>query len=127
VDDGLPNAAAFPIAECLECEPRFTLPNSDDAPAFSPDGRSLVFSRNSGSGISEIYFLALATDLAPKGQPKQLTFKQSPSKTRIGIGRAVATYSAEGYRCMNVGCEIRVNGRVARFLWVPEDFVSPPG
>ena len=48
----------------------------DDAPAVSPDGRSLVFSRNLTGGISEIFWQALSRNLTPNGGPKQLTFKR---------------------------------------------------
>jgi len=48
--------------------------SSDDSPAFSPDGQRLAFSRNVAL-TSEIYLLVLSGDLAPKGEPKQLTSK----------------------------------------------------
>jgi eukaryotic-like serine/threonine-protein kinase len=53
---------------------------SDETPAFSPDGRRLAFSRNFTQGVSEMYLLALSQNLAPKGEPKQLTFRHQSSR-----------------------------------------------
>ncbi len=55
----------------------------DDTPAFSPDGRSLAFSRHSTLSAAEIYLLALSSDLAPKGEPKQVTLKRQVSKSPV--------------------------------------------
>ena len=55
----------------------------DDTPAFSPDGRSLAFSRHSTLSAAEIYLLALSSDVAPKGEPKQITFKRQVSKSPV--------------------------------------------
>ncbi len=46
---------------------------SDFAPSFSPDGRSLAFVRSLGLGISDIYTLSLSAQLTAQGQPKRLT------------------------------------------------------
>ena len=54
----------------LTSPPKGTM--GDSNPAFSPDGRSLVFVR--GGGASEIYLLALSAGLLPEGEAKQLTF-----------------------------------------------------
>ena len=48
--------------------------DSDFNPAFSPDGKSLAFSRVLAPYVSEIYLLALSDDRTPKAEPKQLTF-----------------------------------------------------
>jgi Tol biopolymer transport system component len=56
---------------------------SDDTPAFSPDGHGLVFSRNVAPYVSEIYLLGLSHELAPKEEPKQVTFKRQFSKGPI--------------------------------------------
>jgi len=56
---------------------KLTLPPAgsiDNAPAISPDGEHLAFSRNFGVSLSEIYLLELSHDLTPKAEPKQLTF-----------------------------------------------------
>jgi eukaryotic-like serine/threonine-protein kinase len=63
-------------------ERKLTFPpavSSDDTPAFSPDGQRLAFSRNVAL-TSEIYLLDLSRDLAPKGEPKQLTSKRHTGK-----------------------------------------------
>jgi Tol biopolymer transport system component/DNA-binding winged helix-turn-helix (wHTH) protein len=60
----------------------------DATPSFSPDGRYLAFSRSVSYGHSEIYLLALSDNLAPKGEPKQITFQHqlsdSPAWTANG-------------------------------------------
>ena len=56
---------------------RLTLPVSDvwadGQPAFSPDGRTLVFRRVVGPWTSDLYLLRLAPDGSPAGEPKRLT------------------------------------------------------
>ena len=48
----------------------------DIMPAFSPDGRTLVFSRY-GSGLrSDLYLLDLDEDLNPRGEPRRRTFME---------------------------------------------------
>ncbi len=44
-------------------------------PAFSPDGRNLVFRRQTNWGHAELYLMALRPDLNPAGEPKQITFQ----------------------------------------------------
>ena len=55
----------------------------DDTPAFSPDGRSLAFSRHSTLSAAEVFLVALSDDLAPTGEPKQLTSKRQVSKSPV--------------------------------------------
>ena len=45
----------------------------DGTPAFSPDGKSLAFSRTSTIGVSEVYVLNLTADFSANGEPKQIT------------------------------------------------------
>ena len=47
----------------------------DIEPGISPDGRTLAFIRQPGPGLSDIYLVSLDPHLAPKGQPKRLTFE----------------------------------------------------
>jgi Tol biopolymer transport system component len=42
-------------------------------PAFSPDGRKIVFSQSSLDTLSDIYLLDLTSDYKPSGPPKRLT------------------------------------------------------
>ena len=47
----------------------------DSQPAFSPDGRTLAFIRESSApGVLDMYLLSLSENLQPIGEPKQLTF-----------------------------------------------------
>jgi Tol biopolymer transport system component/tRNA A-37 threonylcarbamoyl transferase component Bud32 len=46
---------------------------ADRSPAFSPDGRLLLFSRAITIQSSDLYVLALTSDLRPNGEPKPLT------------------------------------------------------
>ena len=61
---------------------KLTRPPEDSAtlgdvyPAFSPDGRTLAFSRY-GSGVrSDLYLLDLDEDLNPQGEPRRRTFME---------------------------------------------------
>ena len=45
----------------------------DGAPAVSPDGRSLIFSRAEGLTVSDFYRLPLTADLRAAGEPQRLT------------------------------------------------------
>jgi Tol biopolymer transport system component len=49
----------------------------DTDPSFSPDGRSVVFSRGIDvhmSGLSDLYLLTLSDGLKPAGEPRRITF-----------------------------------------------------
>ena len=58
-------------------ERRLTSPDppaqGDVHPAFSPDNRTLAFSRVLGQGSSQVYLLELSEDYQPAGEPSQLT------------------------------------------------------
>ena len=56
----------------LTSPPKGTWGDAD--PAFSPDGRRLVFSRYATSVASEIYLVPVSADLSAEGEPKQLTY-----------------------------------------------------
>ena len=63
---------------------RLTRPPEDSGlgdvmPAFSSDGRTLVFSRY-GSGLkADLYLLDLDEDLNPRGEPRRRTFMEQPA------------------------------------------------
>jgi Tol biopolymer transport system component len=48
--------------------------NGDRTPAFSPDGRTLAFSRSTLDTLSDLYLLDLSDDMKPKAEPRRLTF-----------------------------------------------------
>ena len=48
----------------------------DVSPAFSPDGRTLAFSRYSSGVSSDLYLLDLDEDLNPRGEPRRRTFME---------------------------------------------------
>ena len=51
--------------------------SGDISPAFSPDGRTLAFTRFGPSGwFSDLYLLDLGDDLIPKGEPRRRTFTE---------------------------------------------------
>jgi Tol biopolymer transport system component/predicted Ser/Thr protein kinase len=47
---------------------------NDFGAAFSPDGRTLAFSRSTSYSNSDLYLLALSDSVAPMGEPRRLTF-----------------------------------------------------
>jgi Tol biopolymer transport system component/DNA-binding winged helix-turn-helix (wHTH) protein len=47
----------------------------DISPAFSPDGRTLAFSRCVDYGLSDLYLLAFSDGLRPTGEAKRITFE----------------------------------------------------
>jgi Tol biopolymer transport system component len=46
----------------------------DSAPALSPDGSALVFSRMTSLGPGDLYFVTLSPDFSPVREPKRITF-----------------------------------------------------
>ena len=74
-----PTLSVFLLAVDSGQRRRLTRPPEDKGigdimPAFSPDGRTLVFSRY-GSGLrSDLYLLDLDEDLNPRGEPRRRTF-----------------------------------------------------
>jgi serine/threonine protein kinase len=48
---------------------------NDFGPAFSPDGRRLVFAHLAGILLSDIYSLSVSDSLKPRGEPKRLTYE----------------------------------------------------
>jgi len=62
----------------LLCSPPKTI-RGDSSPAFSPDGRSLVFCRYLTGTLSQLYLLQVSQAILPEGEPKQLTFGDQPA------------------------------------------------
>jgi Tol biopolymer transport system component len=60
----------------------------DSWPAFSPDGRILVFSRTVDAGLGDLYQLTFKDGLEPSGEAKRITFENqgagSPAWTSDG-------------------------------------------
>ena len=48
----------------------------DLSPAFSPDGRTLAFTRGGSGWSRDLYLLDLGDDLIPKGEPRRRTFTE---------------------------------------------------
>ena len=71
---------------------------ADSGPAFSPDGHSLVFSRESRSSSSDLYLLNLSDDLDPIGEPGRLAFtNQRPlSPVWTSDGNEIVFFSRSG-------------------------------
>ena len=55
----------------------------DVYPVFSPDGRTLAFSRYGSGASSDLYLLDLDEDLNPQGEPRRRTFME---QTMAGHG-----------------------------------------
>ena len=71
----------------------------DVSPAFSPDGRKLVFARFGGGLKSDLYLLDLGDDLIPQGEPHRLTFTESLTTSPVftADGRDIV-FSSGGMR-----------------------------
>jgi Tol biopolymer transport system component len=73
----------------LETGERFRLTTAppgargDAAPAISPDGRSLIFSRATGFSLSDLYRLPLTSGLRPAGEPVRLTSSKEWNSTPV--------------------------------------------
>jgi Tol biopolymer transport system component/serine/threonine protein kinase len=48
--------------------------HGDSTPAFSPDGRTLAFSRSGDFGTGDLYLLTFSDGLKPVGEAKRITF-----------------------------------------------------
>jgi Tol biopolymer transport system component len=59
--------------------------SGDDTPAFSPDGRSLAFSRTERGGPATIRILPLGNAAAPAGEPRRLDAQFDPGKPGSAI------------------------------------------
>ena len=72
---------------------KLTLPSpqllGDSSPAFSADGRTLVFSRFSDVGLGDIYLLPLSERLEPTGEARRITFENR--------GAASPAWSQDGH------------------------------
>ena len=60
----------------------------DGWPAFSPDARTLAFSRIVDFGLSDLYLLALSEGLQPSGEAQRITFQNQ--------GATSPTWTSEG-------------------------------
>ena len=107
-------------------------PSTGDAdPAFSPDGRSLVFCRRTAIGEGELFILTLSTAMEPQGEVKQLTFDQRITQTPawtfdgreiiFSIGRP-GSYTLWRIRVSQSGSP---PGKPERLASVGQDGVSP--
>ena len=59
-------------------EKRRLTDGKDTLPAFSPDGRRLIFARSSASGRSDIYLLRLGANCEPQGSPQRIFETRDP-------------------------------------------------
>ncbi|HST10288.1 MAG TPA: protein kinase [Terriglobales bacterium] len=62
--------------------------SGDSSPAFSPDGRALVFTRHIDVGLGDVYVLPFSDGLKPAGEARRITFEnhgaRSPAWTTDG-------------------------------------------
>jgi Tol biopolymer transport system component len=111
---------------------RLTSPPSnsqgDGGPAFSPDGRTLAFSRFSGSGAGDLHLLAFSRELAPISQPKRLTFdnRHTLNAAWTADGRAIifsSNRAGGSFNLWRIG--VTGSGKPARLASVGEDGIYP--
>jgi len=83
---GTPNRSSPPIMVAAGTgetraimDPVSGFAGDDVHPAFSPNGRTLAFSRRINAFSSEIYLLDLSNDMRPLGRPRQLTAENQVS------------------------------------------------
>ena len=57
----------------------------DLMPAFSPDGRTLAFSRRHGFSVSQVYLLPLSTSFEVAGPPRLLTRQDQSVQNPVWI------------------------------------------
>ena len=64
---------------------RLTSPTEgkDVSPVFSPDGRTLAFTRSGSGFTSDLYLLDLDEDLTPKGEPRRRTFTEATTTSPV--------------------------------------------
>lgn len=67
------NAAGIGLLSFASGEWRQLTMGNDQAPSFSPDGRTLAFVRSSGMGISDLFALKLSTEFTAEGEPWRIT------------------------------------------------------
>jgi Tol biopolymer transport system component len=76
----------------------------DNGPSFSPDSRTLAFSRGVDDDVSDLYLLALSEELKPLGEPKRLTFSHrdtihpvwTPDGQELIFPREISTDATSG-------------------------------
>jgi Tol biopolymer transport system component len=74
--------------------------HGDGSPAFSPDGRAIVFSRGGSGGSRDFYLLRLTAELRPSGEPQRLTFEErgGPGSAWAADGKSIIyTYGIASY------------------------------
>ena len=62
--------------------------SGDSSPAFSPEGRTLAFSRNTDSGLGDLYLLAFSEGLKSAGEARRISFENR--------GAATPAWTADG-------------------------------
>jgi len=111
---------------------RLTSPPSnsqgDGGPAFSPDGRTLAFSRFSGSGAGDLHLLAFSREMAPIGQPKRITFdnRHTLNTAWTADGREIifsSNRAGGSFNLWRIG--VAGSGKPVRLASVGEDGIYP--
>jgi Tol biopolymer transport system component len=111
---------------------RLTSPPSnsqgDGGPAFSPDGRTLAFSRFSGSGAGDLHLLAFSREMAPIGKPKRITFdnRHTLNTAWTADGREIifsSNRAGGSFNLWRIG--VAGSGKPVRLASVGEDGIYP--
>jgi eukaryotic-like serine/threonine-protein kinase len=101
----------------------------DSAPALSPDGIRLVFSRMTGMGPGDLYLVALNADFSPAGEPRQITFFnwRGAGGAWTPRGRAIVFSFGQKLWRINLSRWTKTPGKPERieFIWNRSGGMSP--
>ncbi len=108
----------------------------DSAPAFSPDGKMLAFSRRISWGVSELCLLDVSKQIAPAGELRRLntgsTWNSSPAWMPDGRSLVFSSGTMDSTHLAKIdvsgsGAAERLAGGVGAYGWHPRIARAPDG